>query len=58
MVRSESGKVYVKQSYWEKTPVKHVKQLPYIVLGKPFLMFRLMWKRALNPRGMVDLGQT
>ena len=34
MVRSESGKVYVKQSYWEKTPVKHVKQLPYDSVGK------------------------
>ena len=25
IVRSESGKNYVKQSYWEKTPVNHVK---------------------------------
>ena len=29
IVRSESGKFYVKQFYWEKTPVKHMKQLPY-----------------------------
>ena len=34
IVRSESGKVYVKQSYWEKTPVKHVKQLPYDIDGR------------------------
>ena len=34
IVRSESGKVYVKQCYWEKTPVKHVKQLPYDIHGR------------------------
>ena len=34
IVRSECGKVYVKQSYWEKTPVKHVKQLPYDIDGR------------------------
>ena len=33
-MRSESGKVYVKQSYWENTPVKHVKQLPYDIDGR------------------------
>ena len=31
---NESGKVYVKQSYWEKTQVKHVKQLPYDIDGR------------------------
>ena len=34
IARSESGKVYVKQSYWVKTPVKHVKQLPYDIDGR------------------------
>ena len=29
-----------------------------ILMGEPFLMFRLIWKSDLNPRGMVDLGQT
>ena len=33
-MRNESGKVYVKQSYWEKTQVKHVKQLPYDIDGR------------------------
>ena len=34
ILRSESGKVYVKQSHLEKTPVKHVKQLPYDIDGR------------------------
>ena len=34
IVRNESWKVYVKQSYLEKTPVKHVKQLPYDIDGR------------------------
>ena len=34
IVRSESGKVYVKQSYCEKPPVKHVNQLPYGIDGR------------------------
>ena len=33
-MRNESWKVYVKQSYLEKTPVKHVKQLPYDIDGR------------------------
>ena len=36
IVRSESGKVYVKQSYWEKTPVKESARLCVVNPGKCF----------------------
>ena len=34
VVRSESAKLYVKESYWGKTPVKHVKQFSYDIDGR------------------------
>ena len=57
-MRNESWKVYVKQSYLEKTPVKHVKQLPYDIDGRAIFNIPFNPESALNPRGMVDLDQT
>ena len=52
------GKFMWNSLIWKKHQLNMWSNYHMILMGEPFLIFRLIRKSALNPRGMVDLDQT